>query len=57
MKVFLKDETNEDKFKKLILKIQKVNANVEYFSKSHTNSGGKFFSAQDVKKVYDDARI
>lgn len=39
------------------MKIQKVNANVEYFSKTHANTGGKFFNAKDAKDVYDSARI
>lgn len=58
LQIFFKDDVSADeKFKKLILKIQKVNANVEYYSKTHANTGGKFFNAKDAQKVYDSARI
>lgn len=57
LQTFLKDEISiEEKFEKLILKIQKVNANVEYYSK-HANTGEKFFNAKFAKKLYDSARI
>lgn len=55
--VFGEEGMNGHKFEKLVFRIQKVDANVDYFSKSHASSGGKFFSKQDAKKVYDEARI